>query len=165
MDQASISTKIDRFNMIVNALTFGSLATTFLTTFLIGYKLYRVTQVELQGSRTLLMRIIRIFADSSAPYSMILIVYSVIPTIQGCCHGQGDERIIQASFYVSSILPIVAGLFPTILVARLTVSDPSQLKSQTANPQFTELSAGFSGVSTEIGRWRLSVDSRNIDSI
>ncbi|PPQ91226.1 hypothetical protein CVT25_001184 [Psilocybe cyanescens] len=110
-------------NNLTSALTFVSLGTTVTTTFIIGYRIHSAFQVHGSPSRRLFNHIVTIIIESAAAYSLVLIleaIFIVIPlsTVLG---SPWSEAVYY--FEVIDIVVTSQGMAPTILVARIAVTD------------------------------------------
>ncbi|PPQ85447.1 hypothetical protein CVT25_006284 [Psilocybe cyanescens] len=111
------------FNNISSASIFVSLGTTMITTFLIGYSIYSASHANGTPSRRLFHRVWVLVIESAAVYSLVLFVgaiYDVLPSFTVL-----ESPLVVVGYYVQPVLFFVTGMAPTILVARIALTNPS----------------------------------------
>lgn len=96
------------FNNIESALTFTSVATTLVTTFLIGYRIHRHFRNNLEPSRSngLFKHISKLVIESASIYSLVLLMDAisiVVPPFNVL--GTSWANI---EYYIESVLIVVA---------------------------------------------------------
>ncbi|PPQ85449.1 hypothetical protein CVT25_006286 [Psilocybe cyanescens] len=122
------------FNNISSASIFVSLGTTMITTFLIGYRIYSASHANGTPSRRLFSRVWVIVIESAAVYSLVLFVgaiYDVLPSFTVL-----ESPLVVVGYYSEPVLFVVTGMAPTILVARIALTNPSN----TVAPTVTHIS-------------------------
>lgn len=120
-------------------------------------------------ARKLVKHVIRLFIESSAVYSLVLLISAITTSIP--IFSMLHSPLSQASDYLISVLIIVAvralifseiihlpiystqGMSPTIVVARLGGADPNTFKFQRQSGGRTD-AVGEVNASTQIGQWR-----------
>ncbi|PPQ85448.1 hypothetical protein CVT25_006285 [Psilocybe cyanescens] len=138
------------FNNITSASIFVSLGTTMITTFLIGYRIHSASRANSTPSRRLFNRVWVIFIESAAAYALVLLVDAicyVLPsfTVLG-------SPLVVVGYYVDPVLFFITnqGMAPTILVARIALTNPSN----TVAPTVTHISGLQIGSQHESGASR-----------
>ncbi|PPQ91124.1 hypothetical protein CVT25_013262 [Psilocybe cyanescens] len=122
------------FNSLTSALVFVSLATTVTTSLLIGYRIYSVARLNGQPSKRLFKHIVVLVIESAAVYSFVLLldaVFAVIPSF-----NLVGSPLYQAGYFVDAVLIVVPGMAPTVLVARIAVTN----SNYTVEPTITHIS-------------------------
>ncbi|PPQ79200.1 hypothetical protein CVT25_002778, partial [Psilocybe cyanescens] len=136
------------FNNILSALTFVSLGTTVITTFLIGYRIYYASRLNSGSpSKRLFNRIAVMIIESAAAYSFVLILDAIFTAVPSSIVVASPLDI--ADDYVENVLLIVAvrsfhylsnypasqtynqGMAPTVLVARTALVNPNSTEAST----------------------------------
>ncbi|PPQ92899.1 hypothetical protein CVT25_010454 [Psilocybe cyanescens] len=122
------------YNNILSALTFVSLGTTVITTFLIGYKIYSASPLSRSPSKRLFNCIVKMIIESAAVYALVLLLYAidiVVPSF-----GVSGSPMEEAGYYIDAIVTVVAkqGMAPTILVARIATNDNHTVASSRITP-------------------------------
>ncbi|PPQ88319.1 hypothetical protein CVT25_012438 [Psilocybe cyanescens] len=140
------------FNHISSASIFVSLGTTMITTFLIGYRIYSATRANGTPSRRLFHRIWVIVIESAAVYSLVLLVDAIcyvnplfIALRSPLAVVGYYMELVQIFVTVGSLYHLAhnlvsltqnQGMAPTILVARIALTNPSN----TVAPTVTHIS-------------------------
>ncbi|PPQ82444.1 hypothetical protein CVT25_007242, partial [Psilocybe cyanescens] len=93
------------YNNTTSALTFVSLGTTVIATFIIGYRIYSVSQRRDTSSRRLFNHIATIIIESAAAYSMVLLLDAIIYVVPSL--NVLGSPLSQAEYYVGAILTVV----------------------------------------------------------
>ncbi|PPQ94166.1 hypothetical protein CVT25_003751 [Psilocybe cyanescens] len=114
-------------NGILSTLTFVSLATTVITTFIIGYRICSASQIHHPPSRILFKHIVTVIIESAAAYSIVLLLQSIIIVVPSA--DELGSPLSQAEYYVGVILIIVSGMAPTVLVARIATNNNNSVPS------------------------------------
>ncbi|PPQ79228.1 hypothetical protein CVT25_002831 [Psilocybe cyanescens] len=114
------------FNNITSALTLVSLGTTAITTFLIVYRIYSASRLNVSSSKRLFNRIVVIMIESAAAYTLVLFLETIIVVVPSFNNSE-------VSYYVQAVLSVVAnqGMAPTVLVARIATNDNNTIESST----------------------------------
>ncbi|KAH9478170.1 hypothetical protein JR316_0008623 [Psilocybe cubensis] len=107
------------YDYIVGALIFISFVTTVITTFMIGFKIYRASQFRGSPYRKLFNNITVILIESAAPYSIILLLESVTSFIPSY-NVFGSKEDISVT-YMDAAMSFITGIAPTVLVARVAL--------------------------------------------
>uniref|UniRef100_A0A8H7XSL9 Uncharacterized protein n=1 Tax=Psilocybe cubensis TaxID=181762 RepID=A0A8H7XSL9_PSICU len=114
---------------IANALAFTLLATTLCTTCLIAYRIITASSSkDAYGSlpsQRLFHRILAMIVESAAAYAVVLLVWSIVPHLPGPNTAAAGYGKIVVNGYVETVLVVVSGMAPTVLVARLAVTNTS----------------------------------------
>ncbi|PPQ85202.1 hypothetical protein CVT25_010095 [Psilocybe cyanescens] len=117
-------------NNITSALTFVSLGTTVVATFIIGYRLHSASRIHLLPSRILYNHIVTIIIESAAAYSLVLLFEAIfIAALPANLIGNSWD---ESEYYVEVILTVVSGMAPTVLVARIALTDPNSTDTAAA---------------------------------
>ncbi|PPQ95162.1 hypothetical protein CVT25_013307 [Psilocybe cyanescens] len=113
------------FNNITSASMFVSLGTTMITTFLIGYRIYSASHANAVPSRRLFNRIWALVVESAAVYSFVLLVDSIYYVLPSFIVLGSPLEVV--GYYVEPVQIFVTnqGMAPTILVARIALTNPS----------------------------------------
>ncbi|PPQ90612.1 hypothetical protein CVT25_006682 [Psilocybe cyanescens] len=109
------------FNNISSALTFVSLGTTLITTFLIGYRMHSAFQIHGLPSRRVFNRIMTIIIESGAADLLVLLLKAIIIVVPS--FNMLKSPLSEADYYTESIIIVVSGLAPTVLVTRISLTD------------------------------------------
>ncbi|KAH9478993.1 hypothetical protein JR316_0009457 [Psilocybe cubensis] len=107
-------------NRIDSAFFLMCLVTTFIATFLIGYRIYPVSKQN-TGSRTRYTHIIAIIIESSAAYLLALLLQVLSETIPEFTNLQSP--LAESTYYIDSVSYVVSALAPTAMVLRLALSN------------------------------------------
>lgn len=128
-------------NNISSALIFVSLGTTVLTTFLIGYKIHSTSRLNGPSSKKFFNRVVVLVVESAAAYSLVLFLNAIIAVVPSFLTL--GSPLYEAEYYVDAVLIVVAvcsfyyssddpfsltydqGMAPTILVARIALTNPN----------------------------------------
>ncbi|PPQ94732.1 hypothetical protein CVT25_007697 [Psilocybe cyanescens] len=121
--QATSDANANLSNNITSALTFVSLGTTMITTFLIGYRIHSTSRLHISSSNRLFKRIVVMIIESATAYSFVLLLSSIIFVIPS--FNRVESTLDEADYYLDPIVTVVAGLAPTVLVARIALSNPN----------------------------------------
>ncbi|KAH9477253.1 hypothetical protein JR316_0011172 [Psilocybe cubensis] len=128
-----------RINYIAGATLLSSLCTTLYATILIGYKIYSSTR-DISRSRNRYMRILTIVIETSAIYSIILIVValcSVVPQLSDV-----TSPLIALETY-ATVAENVLGIVPTAMVLRLVLaSHRANMSSHASLNQINDAASG-----------------------
>ncbi|KAH9476423.1 hypothetical protein JR316_0011998 [Psilocybe cubensis] len=109
------------FNGIESALAFTSVATTIVTTSLIGYRIQRhFRENRASGSNGTFKHILNIVIESAAIYSLLLLMDAISIIVPP--FNELGTPWANVEYYVESILIVVAGIAPTVIVARSSVA-------------------------------------------
>ncbi|PPQ87625.1 hypothetical protein CVT25_005810 [Psilocybe cyanescens] len=114
---------------VSSALLFVSLGATWITTFLIGYKIHFSSFSNGPPSKRQFNRIVVLVVESSAAYS-ILLLFDGLSTVAPPKLVL-NSLVIEASYFVDAALSIIVGVAPTVLVARLAIMSPSNAVQST----------------------------------
>ncbi|PPQ79586.1 hypothetical protein CVT25_003467 [Psilocybe cyanescens] len=128
---AGLSTRItggpntNLFNNIESALTFASAGTTVVTTLLIGYRIHLTSRIQVSSSTasSKFKHVLRLVIESAAVYSLVVILDAISIVVPPFTNR--ESPFAEVEYYVESVLIIIAGLAPTVLVARSTRSNTS----------------------------------------
>jgi len=103
-------------NALESALFFVSFATTIATTLLISYRIYSVTR-DTSFSKGHLHHVTEIVLQSGAVYSCAIFIAALAAVIPG--NGNAASRVYALSSYATYLLVPIAGIAPTIMIARV----------------------------------------------
>ncbi|PPQ84812.1 hypothetical protein CVT25_015158 [Psilocybe cyanescens] len=126
------------FNNITSALTFVSLGTTVITTFIIGYRIHSASQRHDLSSRRLFNHVVTMIMESATAYSLVLLIEAIIiavPSVEVL-----GSPLSEAGIYIQAIVIVFAGMAPTVLVARIALTDPNNTNASSA---LTHISSDF----------------------
>ncbi|KAH9478081.1 hypothetical protein JR316_0010318 [Psilocybe cubensis] len=127
---------------VQSAALFVSFLTTTLTTALIGYRIYTLSQ---QGNNLSTAKrvkhVTKILVESSTIYCIVLLVNAVVAVIPSASY-LAESPVNISSFYVQIVLYVVSGMAPTIVVARIALANPVNGRKET-------LTTDLSGISFE----------------
>ncbi|PPQ72177.1 LOW QUALITY PROTEIN: hypothetical protein CVT25_008818 [Psilocybe cyanescens] len=117
------------FNRAESALTFISLGSTVVSTFLIGYRIHFSPSSNLNVSSSSLQRVFNhiwiLIVESAAIYSLVLLLDAISIVVPS--FGELGSPWAEAEYYIESVLIPVAGMAPTILVARLALTNTDSM--------------------------------------
>ncbi|KJA17198.1 hypothetical protein HYPSUDRAFT_206369 [Hypholoma sublateritium FD-334 SS-4] len=119
----SVSTQIilDKLSTAALCMTFGA---TLLTTVLIAYKIYSFKRRDpRKGTSRPYADIADVLVQSAAAYSLVVLWIAVVGVIPQ--DNANATAIFCASNYAGVLLPIAAGMAPTIMVARVAMQELS----------------------------------------
>ncbi|KAH9482016.1 hypothetical protein JR316_0006546 [Psilocybe cubensis] len=108
-------------NNISSALVFVSLGTTVSTTFLIGYRVHTASRLNVLHRRQAFNYVINMIVESAAAYTVVLLLWAIIIIIPSTSFIQSPFS--EADLYIQVVLGIVAGMAPTVLVARIALKN------------------------------------------
>ncbi|PPQ91334.1 hypothetical protein CVT25_003767 [Psilocybe cyanescens] len=111
------------FDNILTALIFVSLGTTVISTFTIGYRVHSASRIHHLSSRRLYDHIVTIITESAAAYSLVLIFEAILAVVPSSIMAGFPLR--EAACYLDVIVTVVSGMAPTVLVARIALTDPN----------------------------------------
>ncbi|PPQ88151.1 hypothetical protein CVT25_005117 [Psilocybe cyanescens] len=113
------------FNNITSVSIFVSLGTTMITTFLIGYRIHSASRANGTPSRRLFNRVWVIVIESAAVYSLVLLVDSICYVLPSFIVLGSPLDVV--GYYVEPVQIFVTNqrMAPTILVARIALTNPS----------------------------------------
>ncbi|PPQ74132.1 hypothetical protein CVT25_003590 [Psilocybe cyanescens] len=122
-NQITSDENVKLFNNISSALTFVSLGTTVITTFLIGYRIYSASRSNRSPSKRLFNHIVVMIIESAAAYSLALLFDAIVFVFLS--NDMVGSTLDVAEHYVQTVVIVVAkkGVSPTILVARIALTD------------------------------------------
>ncbi|KAH9478171.1 hypothetical protein JR316_0008624 [Psilocybe cubensis] len=112
-------------NHMSSAAVFVSLGTTLITTFLIGYRIHTASLLNKSPSQKLYNRIVVTIIESSAVYSLVLLAFAITLVIRVPENSQ--SLLTEATYYSEAVLLVVTGMAPTVMVARIALTNPSAL--------------------------------------
>uniref|UniRef100_A0A8H8CJJ2 Uncharacterized protein n=1 Tax=Psilocybe cubensis TaxID=181762 RepID=A0A8H8CJJ2_PSICU len=133
----------DFYTYFVGALNLTSLATTITATSMIAFKIHSASRMKGSPSRTLFNHVVIVMVESAAPYSIFLLLEalaSFIPTFNNLGTPANDFY-----GYLDTVMTFVAGMAPTVLVARVALKSSENLSAQRISNQqrnFSDLQFG-----------------------
>ncbi|PPQ81330.1 LOW QUALITY PROTEIN: hypothetical protein CVT25_015086 [Psilocybe cyanescens] len=150
ISQASSDAKATLVNSISSALAFVSSGTTVITSLLIGYKIHSTYRFHDRHFKRLFNHVVIVFIESSAAYSLVLVINATSTVIPSATLF--GSPLAQMQYYVDVVLIIVAGMAPTVMVARLGLANPDDFRSQRGSGVSVN-ATGEVNASTQIGQW------------
>ncbi|KJA18846.1 hypothetical protein HYPSUDRAFT_44843 [Hypholoma sublateritium FD-334 SS-4] len=115
----TIQLTVATHNGLISAALFTTLAVTLWTTSLIAYRIYSASTHILNGARPRFYNILEIIIQTSFIYSLTLVMNAVLAAIPP---NQGNPwTFLTASNYIATIFLGVAGIAPTLMVARVAL--------------------------------------------
>ncbi|PPQ93632.1 hypothetical protein CVT25_000818 [Psilocybe cyanescens] len=123
------------FNNISSALIFVSLGTTVIVTFIIGYRVHSTSRIHHLSSRRLYNHIVIIIIESAAAYSLVLLFEATLGVVPSSVVFGSPWS--DAVYYVEVILTVVSGMAPTVLVARIALTDSNSTDASGARTQIS----------------------------
>ncbi|KAH9476473.1 hypothetical protein JR316_0010385 [Psilocybe cubensis] len=142
---SSISNAALSENILI-ALTFISMGTTVSTTTLIGYKIHTTSfpstsPLPFKSARkpiyTRYARIVSTIAESSAVYSLVVVLYAV--TVVVPAFYSITSVFTEVSYYIQAVLLIIPGLATTIMVLRLALNSTSSADASDTITHISEI--------------------------
>ncbi|KAF8186724.1 hypothetical protein BJ912DRAFT_451279 [Pholiota molesta] len=134
-------------NDLLSTALFISFGTTLVTTVLIAYRIYSVSKQQLPSSRRF-NHIIEIVVQSGAIYAFSQLAYAIAGVLTGS--EVFNTRIDAFTDYSSALNMAIAGILPTIMVARVSL-----LSAETIYPS---TSIHLSGLQFQAGASHPTVD-------
>ncbi|PPQ87685.1 hypothetical protein CVT25_011452 [Psilocybe cyanescens] len=130
-DRLPTTAEVISGNNMQSAQIFMSFGTTVMATFLIAYKILNSSTWSNSSSKNLFKHVVAVVIESASVYSvsiLVFAVFNVIPSSENL-----GTRLCNAKLYAQAIITVVGGMAPTILVARiaLTNSDNTDISSIT----------------------------------
>ncbi|PPQ83689.1 hypothetical protein CVT25_006146 [Psilocybe cyanescens] len=117
------------FENIETALVFVSLGTTVTTTSLIAHRINAASLLNGSSSNRLFTRAVTLVIESAAAYSLVLLIYAVFTIVpRFIAFGSPVDNAV---FYLQVLVSTVAGMAPTVLVARIALTSPHITTGQT----------------------------------
>ncbi|PPQ89898.1 hypothetical protein CVT25_004841 [Psilocybe cyanescens] len=121
-------------NHIRSAQIFISLTTTIITTVLLAYKIHTASSRVISRSKGVFRHAAVVLVESAAAYSFVILIYAVFGVIPST-NFVGSANY-NTTDYMGMVVNIVGGVAPTILVARIVLTDPKD----TVAPTITHIS-------------------------
>ncbi|PPQ80388.1 hypothetical protein CVT25_001705 [Psilocybe cyanescens] len=139
-------------NNVSSALSFILLGTTVATTCLIGYKIHSASRSNDLPSKRLFNRVVVLVVESAAVYSLVLLLNAIIAIVPS--FNWFGSPLGEVQYYLGVLLTVVSGMAPTILVARIALTNPN---NTVASAPMTHISG------LQFGSHHGSVSSRSGD--
>ncbi|PPQ91386.1 hypothetical protein CVT25_004153 [Psilocybe cyanescens] len=124
------------FNKVRSSLVFISIGTTVSTTFLIGWRVHSVSRLNGLPSKKMFSHIMVLIVESAAAYSFALLFDAIVNVVPTDCLV--NSPVLEARCYVPATLCTVTGMAPTVLVARIALTNP---KHTVASSPITHISS------------------------
>uniref|UniRef100_A0A8H7XPS6 Uncharacterized protein n=1 Tax=Psilocybe cubensis TaxID=181762 RepID=A0A8H7XPS6_PSICU len=106
-------------NDMQSAQALISFATTIISTFLIAYKIHKLSTPSSSSSRNLFKHIVMILVESAAVYSLSILVFAIFNLIPAT--DNLHYSLSYAKLCTQVIVTVIGGMAPTILVARVAL--------------------------------------------
>uniref|UniRef100_A0A8H7XM39 Uncharacterized protein n=1 Tax=Psilocybe cubensis TaxID=181762 RepID=A0A8H7XM39_PSICU len=106
------------------ALPFVQLATAVTTTLLMAYRIHYASRSTRNTYRQKFTRVTTVIVESAAVYSLVMLVLAIITALP-LSFTSSEGPVYIALYYVQAVAVILAGLAPTVLVARIALMDSS----------------------------------------
>ncbi|KJA18999.1 hypothetical protein HYPSUDRAFT_1096887 [Hypholoma sublateritium FD-334 SS-4] len=108
-------------NHLVSAAIFMTLGTTLLTTLLIVYRIHStMRQNGLHRSRNPFQHILELLVQSAAPYAVVCLLFAIEGVVPE--NAVDSWRLYTVQNYTDVVFSIVAGMAPTVMVARVALA-------------------------------------------